>query len=45
MFARVLKEIKQFPKKFNVNMIYDTGFSPLHLACAGGALVGEPSAF
>lgn len=38
-FDRVLDLIKQPPHDINVNELYDSGLTPLHLATAGGALV------
>lgn len=43
-FDEVLESIKQqqhASHSVNVNELYDTGVTPLHLACAGGALVSE----
>lgn len=37
-FSKVLKILEENPSNMNVNEVYDTGLTPLHLACSGGAL-------
>ena len=43
VYDKVLDLIKQPPHDMNVNELYDSGLTPLHLACAGGALVSMPA--
>jgi hypothetical protein len=41
MFDKVLSLIKQPQHGINVNELYDSGLTPLHIASAGGALVSS----